>query len=38
LKTTIDYLKENSDIERVRFVLYDNTTYNIFTEELKKLL
>ena len=38
LKTTIDHLKEHSDIECVRFVLYDNTTYNIFTEELKKLL
>jgi O-acetyl-ADP-ribose deacetylase (regulator of RNase III) len=38
LKTTIDYLKEHRDIERVRFVLFDRTTYDIFTEELKKLL
>jgi O-acetyl-ADP-ribose deacetylase (regulator of RNase III) len=38
LKTTIDYLKEHSDIELVRFVLFDRTTYDIFTEELKKLL
>jgi O-acetyl-ADP-ribose deacetylase (regulator of RNase III) len=37
LKTTVDYLKENSDIELVRFVLFDRKTYNIFTEELKKL-
>jgi O-acetyl-ADP-ribose deacetylase len=38
LKTTIDYLKEHSDIELVRFVLFDRKTYDIFTEELKKLL
>jgi len=38
LKTTIDYLKEHSDIELVRFVLFDHKTYDIFTEELKKLL
>jgi O-acetyl-ADP-ribose deacetylase len=38
LKTTIDYLKEYSDIELVRFVLLDQKTYDIFTEELKKLL
>jgi len=38
LKTTIDYLKEHSDIKLVRFVLFDTVTYNIFMEELKKLL
>lgn len=38
LKTAIDYLKEHSDIELVRFVLFDHKTYDIFTEELKKLL
>jgi O-acetyl-ADP-ribose deacetylase (regulator of RNase III) len=38
LKTTIDYLKEHRDIEYVRFILFDRTTYDIFTEELKKLL
>ena len=38
LKTTIDYLKEHRDIELVHFVLFDRTTYDIFTEELKKLL
>ncbi len=37
LKTTIDYLKKNYDIELVRFVLFDCNTYDIFTEELKKL-
>jgi O-acetyl-ADP-ribose deacetylase (regulator of RNase III) len=37
LKTIVDYLKENSDIELVRFVLFDQKTYNIFTEELEKL-
>lgn len=38
LKTAIEYLKEHSDIEVVRFVLFDRDTYDIFTEELKKLL
>jgi O-acetyl-ADP-ribose deacetylase (regulator of RNase III) len=38
LKTTIDYLNEHSDIELVRFVLFDHKTYDIYTEELKKLL
>jgi len=38
LKTTIDYLKEHSDIGLVRFVLFDGKTYDIFTEELKKFL
>jgi O-acetyl-ADP-ribose deacetylase (regulator of RNase III) len=38
LKTTIDYLKEHSDIGLVRFVLFDHKTYDIFSEELKKLL
>lgn len=38
LKTTIDYLKEHSDIELVRFVLFDRETHEIFNEELKKLL
>ena len=38
LKTTIDYLKEYHDIQLVRFVLYDHTTYDIFTQELKKLI
>ena len=37
LKTVIDYLKEHSDIEMVRFVLFGRKTYDIFAEELKKL-
>jgi O-acetyl-ADP-ribose deacetylase (regulator of RNase III) len=38
LQTTIEYLKEHQDIQLVRFVLYDQSTYDIFTQELKKLL
>ncbi len=38
LKTVIDYLKEHSDIELVRFVLFGRKTYDIFAEELKKLI
>lgn len=38
LKTAINYLKEHSDIELVRFVLFGRKTYDIFAEELKKLL
>ena len=38
LQTTIEYLKEHQDIKLVRFVLYDQSTYDIFTKELKKLL
>lgn len=37
LKTTIDYLKEHDDIKLLRFILFDSNTYDIFTEELKKL-
>ncbi|HOK06496.1 MAG TPA: O-acetyl-ADP-ribose deacetylase [Syntrophales bacterium] len=38
LKTTIDYLRDHSDLELVRFVLFDSRTYDVFVEELKKLL
>ncbi len=38
LQTIIEYLKAHQDIQLVKFVLYDHTTYDIFTEELKKLL
>ncbi|MCX6664070.1 MAG: O-acetyl-ADP-ribose deacetylase [Euryarchaeota archaeon] len=38
LQTIIEYLKEHQDIQLVRFVLYDHTTYDIFTQELKKLI
>jgi len=37
LKTTIDYLKEHSDIELVRFILFEQNTFEIFAKELKKL-
>ena len=38
LQTIIEYLKEHQDIHLVRFVLYDHTTYDIFIQELKKLI
>ena len=38
LKTTWDYLMEHDDIRLVRFVLFDHNTYDIFTEELKKIV
>jgi O-acetyl-ADP-ribose deacetylase (regulator of RNase III) len=38
LQTTIDYLKEHQDIKLVRFILYDQSTYDIFAEELEKLI
>jgi O-acetyl-ADP-ribose deacetylase (regulator of RNase III) len=38
LRTTINYLKEHRDLELVKFILYDHTTYDIFTQELKKLI
>ncbi len=38
LQTTVDYLQGHRDIELVRFVLFDHTTYDIFAQELKKIL
>ena len=38
LETIIDYLKEHTDIQLVRVVLYDQSTYDIFTQELTTLL
>jgi O-acetyl-ADP-ribose deacetylase (regulator of RNase III) len=38
LKTAVDYLRENTDIERIRFVLFDRRTYDIFAAELKKII
>jgi O-acetyl-ADP-ribose deacetylase (regulator of RNase III) len=38
LETVIDYLKEHSDIELARFVLFGRKTYDTFVEELKKLM
>ncbi len=37
LKTTIKYLEKNRIIEHVRFILFEQKTYNIFIEELIKL-
>ncbi len=38
LKTAVDYLRENTDIDLVRFVLYDRRTYDVFAAELGKLI
>lgn len=38
LKTAMDYLREHSDIELIRFVLFGRKTYDTFGEELKKLI
>ncbi len=38
LKTILDYIKENQDIKIIRFVLYENRIYDIFSKELKKLI
>ncbi|MEM2133548.1 MAG: macro domain-containing protein [Candidatus Jordarchaeaceae archaeon] len=35
LKTTIEYLKGKTGLEKVVFVLYDKESYNIFNETLK---
>lgn len=37
LATAIDYLQEHADMELIRFVLFGSKTYDIFSEELKKL-
>ncbi len=37
LKTAIDYLKEHTDIELIRFVLFGNKAYNVFSEKLKAI-
>lgn len=38
LKAAVDYLRENADIETIRFCLFDRRTYDIFAGELAKLL
>lgn len=38
LKTAVDYLKEHDDIKTIRFVLFDQRTYDVFLQELKKLV
>jgi len=37
LRTAVNYLKKRSKIERVIFCLYDDETYRIFSEELKRI-
>jgi len=37
LRTVIDYLRNNTDIEEVRFVLFGREAYNIYEETLKRL-
>jgi len=37
LQTTIDYLTSHQDIQLVKFILYDQSTYDVFSEELIKL-
>lgn len=38
LKTVINYLKEYTDIELVRFILFGKTAYEVYEKILKKLL
>lgn len=38
LKTAVGYLRENEDLQLVRFVLFDRRTYDVFAEALKALL
>lgn len=38
LTTVMDYLEEHNDLELVRFVLFGQKMYNVFAEELKKLI
>ena len=37
LSTAINYLKQHTDLERIRFVLFDRRTHDIFADELQKL-
>jgi len=38
LKTTLTFLKEHPEIERVRFVLFGQTTYQTYAQALRKLV
>ncbi len=38
LKTAVEYLRSHEDIELIRFVLFDRGTYEVFVEELRKIL
>lgn len=37
LKTVMDYLKNHSEINLIRFVLFDSKTFNVYQEALKEL-
>jgi O-acetyl-ADP-ribose deacetylase (regulator of RNase III) len=37
LKTVMDYLQDHPEIQLVRFVLFDSTTYRVYEETLKEL-
>jgi O-acetyl-ADP-ribose deacetylase len=37
LQTTSNYLKEHQDIQVIKFVLFDQTTYDIFADVLQRL-
>jgi O-acetyl-ADP-ribose deacetylase (regulator of RNase III) len=37
LKTIMDYLKDHPDIQLVRFVLFDSSTYRAYEEALQEL-
>jgi len=34
----VEYLRSHEDIELIRFVLFDRGTYEVFVEELRKIL
>ncbi|MBW2630418.1 MAG: O-acetyl-ADP-ribose deacetylase [Deltaproteobacteria bacterium] len=38
LETTINYVKNHEDIELVRFVLFSRDIYDVFSDELKKMI
>lgn len=38
LQTAIDYLRTHSDLDLVRFVLFDRKTFDVFAETLRKLV
>jgi len=38
LTTTIDYVKDHPGIELVRFVLFSQDIYDVFLNELKKMM
>ncbi|MCK4534926.1 MAG: macro domain-containing protein, partial [Syntrophobacterales bacterium] len=38
LKTAIDYVRDHEEIELVRFVLFSQDIYDVFLDELKKMI